>query len=457
MYSNQDPDPSASHKVKLDRTYKSEADEAMEVGPEGRVRAYKYGKQRIPVSNMDASVLNYSPEKGVRLLGFLPSASLGPHLFLKETSIVLADPGSPPDIAALSSLVRAMDRRGSVAVVRAVWRKGANVQVGALTPIVGDPEAKTPDALAFNVLPFREDARMFTFPSFDDAGEDTVTLEQYDAANALILASDLMPEGEEEMLRPEDTVNPSIHAARELLHHRCVDPGAPVPLEHTAMDDAVLQPPPELAEAAREEREAVKRVFEMVSLVKERGREGRGRPSSVGGKDFVAPDLKALEGGEGEAFDLDAALSKVVTSVGTTTPVDDFRALVEGGKDREAVRQAEEELQAAVFSLIETGVGAMYTKASGCMECLRAHCTGNGAAEPYNGLLRQLGAACRGGQHAEFWQPLEGRGLGLITSEEAKGSGVSGDDAREFWRAQEAAPSQAAAADVGDEDFEDFE
>lgn len=57
------------------------------------------------------------------------------HYYLKDVNVLIAEPGKPRARIAVSALARAMKELKKVAILRCVWRQGAqNVVVGCLTP-----------------------------------------------------------------------------------------------------------------------------------------------------------------------------------------------------------------------------------------------------------------------------------------------------------------------------------
>lgn len=65
------------------------------------------------------------------------------------------------------------------------------------------------DAFYFNVVPFSDDMREFTFNNFKSVPESLQPNEaQQEAADNFVRMLDLAPDGGEELLQPEHTVNP---------------------------------------------------------------------------------------------------------------------------------------------------------------------------------------------------------------------------------------------------------
>lgn len=70
-YSGQAPasDPHATREVKIDTEYKSSENPDVSIPPEQRAKAYKYGKNYIPISGAMEDAFKFKPTKGVKLMG----------------------------------------------------------------------------------------------------------------------------------------------------------------------------------------------------------------------------------------------------------------------------------------------------------------------------------------------------------------------------------------------------
>jgi hypothetical protein len=110
------------------------------------------------------------------LLCFAPAARIPRHYFLSSVDVVVPEPGSKSAGVGIASLAHALQRTQNVAVVRYVKRKNAAPILAVLTPCIANgfpdsnllgEDAPTFACLLLNQLPFAEDLRLFTFPSFD--------------------------------------------------------------------------------------------------------------------------------------------------------------------------------------------------------------------------------------------------------------------------------------------------
>mmetsp|Transcript_29073 Transcript_29073/g.81935 ORF Transcript_29073/g.81935 Transcript_29073/m.81935 type:complete len:577 (+) Transcript_29073:334-2064(+) len=244
-------DPQASHEVKMETVYKDPSDHTREVPAQERVRAYPYGRQMVPVDATTEGYLKFHAEKGFRIIGFVPRQEVPRHHFMQDTSVVTPEASSVKAALAMASLVKAMVRLDQVAIARAVWRNNAtSVVLGVLSPHPGN--LLHADCLLFNVLPFLEDARMITCPTFDDDKVRPQT-EQFKAAEAMIQSMNL-DESTGTFPSTDTIANPTIAYFNQVLAGALcgVDPqGAEALLE------TMLQPPkhfsicPKLQEAGK--------------------------------------------------------------------------------------------------------------------------------------------------------------------------------------------------------------
>lgn len=72
-YSDQAPtsDPYATREVKVDTEYKSTENPDVSIPPEQRTKAYKYGKNYVPIGGAIEDAFKFKPAKGVKLMGIV--------------------------------------------------------------------------------------------------------------------------------------------------------------------------------------------------------------------------------------------------------------------------------------------------------------------------------------------------------------------------------------------------
>lgn len=69
-------DPHATREVKMDTEYKSLDNPDLSIPPEQRTKAYRYGKNFIPISGAMEDAYKLKTEKGLKLIGFIPASDM---------------------------------------------------------------------------------------------------------------------------------------------------------------------------------------------------------------------------------------------------------------------------------------------------------------------------------------------------------------------------------------------
>jgi ATP-dependent DNA helicase 2 subunit 2 len=77
-YSDQAPaaDPHATREVKIDTEYKSLENPDVSIPPEQRTKAFKYGKNYIPISSDILNALKFETAKGIKVIGMVKSSKI---------------------------------------------------------------------------------------------------------------------------------------------------------------------------------------------------------------------------------------------------------------------------------------------------------------------------------------------------------------------------------------------
>lgn len=99
---------------------------------EDLVRGYKYGSSYVP--SPDGNFPKLDTQKGIELCGFIRGGEYKHDWAMGEVSYVWADPGSPAQQVAFSSIVQAMYEHDLYAIGRWATKDGADVKIGVLKP-----------------------------------------------------------------------------------------------------------------------------------------------------------------------------------------------------------------------------------------------------------------------------------------------------------------------------------
>ncbi|KAF9457458.1 SPOC like C-terminal domain-containing protein [Collybia nuda] len=270
----------------LDEAEKEEKQKVKEeqfekVEKEQLVRGFKYGTTYAPCP--DGQFPRLQTKKGIDICGFFPTKNFRRELSLGEVQYVWADPSSPPQQVALSSIIQAMYEKGVMAIARWVTKDGMDPKMGVLSPVLFDEV----DCLLWVQMPFADDIRKYTFASLDNLvsrkGEVITehaylpTQEQLDAMENFVDAMDLMEAGDkdEECNRATwyDTLlsyNPAVHRTKQALFHCAVVSDVstnPLPPPHPELLK-YLEPPRRVIKRARDATEECKSTMKIRQVPK---------------------------------------------------------------------------------------------------------------------------------------------------------------------------------------------
>ncbi|KAF5356130.1 hypothetical protein D9756_004280 [Leucocoprinus leucothites] len=213
-----------------DDTEEKKEESLEKVEKEELVRGFKYGATYVPCP--EGQFPRLQTKKGIDILGFFPSKNLRREYLMGEVQFIWADPSSPQQQVALSSIVQAMYEKGSVAIARWVSKDGMDAKLGVLYPEVFDKV----ECLLWAQMPFADDLRRYTFASLvkliSKSGEEItkhpyIPIESQQAAmDNFVDSMDLMAAGEKDeegnrmpWFNPADSYNPSIHRIKQAMFH----------------------------------------------------------------------------------------------------------------------------------------------------------------------------------------------------------------------------------------------
>ncbi|CAE7372902.1 ku80, partial [Symbiodinium natans] len=453
-------------KVIMDRTYYATDDkEGEEVKKEDRVKGYKYGQNIVPMSEYDEAALSYSCERTLTTLGFAAASSITPESSMHTVDTVAADKGDAWAHYAFESLVEAMLAEQRVLIARYVYRKDSQPHMVALIPKKGVGSASH---MVLQFLPFEEDVRPWTCASLPESTSDQR------AAMAKIVDGLTLCSKDAEMLRPEETSNPSLTRFYDFLASRAVKPGTPLPPASAELGETILAPPAAaLAQLDKvfpeNDRGQLKTLFGLEKVEKAVGKGGAKRfwreaiaeksknsAAFLGEVDTKKIKVDAFTGvKKSEKKDEEEDRANRVKAedsqdqgpggmavavgppprvhIGSVHPERDFeRWLGErrtGGVD--VVGPAIEQMCDVILRFAEEGE-EFHGKALSCMATLRRGCVREGEAASYNEFARKirLRMTKRLGQ---LWERVvKDGGLGLITDAEVVTSTVTAADAKAF-------------------------
>lgn len=224
--------PDATHRAELDVAFKNVNDLDGELVPvERHIRAYRYGKQHVPVDADTESRLSMRFDKGMQVIGSVAVDEVPIWLSAGEPSVVTPQAstkttGLTPqrvkaDAKAMSAIAQALERGKLALLVRGAWSDSANaVHIGALTPRI----TEAGDFLLYTPLPFKEDYNEYSLPppppSSRIVADDARVAEAVDFVRAHSI--------DDARAMPWEALNPSLREYRDAFDARAV--GAPLEL-----------------------------------------------------------------------------------------------------------------------------------------------------------------------------------------------------------------------------------
>uniref|UniRef100_A0A8B9KWX2 X-ray repair complementing defective repair in Chinese hamster cells 5 n=1 Tax=Astyanax mexicanus TaxID=7994 RepID=A0A8B9KWX2_ASTMX len=212
--------------VKRETVYCLNDDNETEVQKDDTIQGFRYGSDIVPFSKVDQDQMKYKSDgKSFAVLGFINR-----HHFMGSQVIKVFAPREDEHAAvALSALIRALDSLNMVAIVRYAYDRRSNPQVGAAFPIIKEKY----ECLMYVQLPYMEDLRQFTFPSLENNKKFAPSGSQLSAVDALIDSMMLVEKHEDgekyDTFKINNIPNPQFQRLFQCLHHRCVNPGTPLP------------------------------------------------------------------------------------------------------------------------------------------------------------------------------------------------------------------------------------
>ncbi|OJT04950.1 ATP-dependent DNA helicase II subunit 2 [Trametes pubescens] len=253
----------------------------IKVQKEELVRGYKYGASFAPAP--EEGFPKFPVRAGMDICGFFPQERFRREMAMGEVYYVWADPASPMQQVALSSIVHAMNETQVVAITRWVKTEKGEPKMGVLWPTVFEEI----DCFLWVQMPFADDIRNFTFASLENLvtkkGEVVKehpylpTNEQMDTMEKFVDAMDLMDAGEKDedgnRLPWFDTTlsyNPAIHRMKQAQFHAAIVKDLnthPLPPPHEELLK-YFEPPRRVLKRAREAIEECKSTFNVREVPK---------------------------------------------------------------------------------------------------------------------------------------------------------------------------------------------
>uniref|UniRef100_A0A0G4IFM2 VWFA domain-containing protein n=1 Tax=Chromera velia CCMP2878 TaxID=1169474 RepID=A0A0G4IFM2_9ALVE len=486
--------------VRMIRTkYRADDPDGGEVAAEDQAKAFKYGRQLVPVSDADEKMLSAgSFDRCLQTLVAVPASEIPIQIFSGKADCVAAEPANEKAAVAMDSLVRSLQETDRVLIARFVWRANAAPKAVALLPRITSGKA----VLMMLPLPFAEDFRSLSFPPLPQPTDAQIA-----ATDALVSTMSLNggPGEGGPRLDPKSCFNPVIQRFNQAIVARAMDPSAPLP-DLDPKIEANLKPERDIAEKAQPAFAAVKAAFTITETEASKRKGARGgkrswreaaleKAKEIGkvlkseDVDMIPVDSSSSAGGqmngasgrgnvrvkeeEGERERVNGAAAASASSasngrggansgsavVGTANPVKDFQAMLEV-ENHDLVKSAIEQMSGVIIRLLDESLGdRLHAKALSCLDALRGGCKSEFEALRFNEILRSLKEKCTGGGDAlkGFWQSVKARGLTLLSKNDTSRSDVEPEEAARFFEEAQVSAEVGGGAGGAAEEAEEEE
>ncbi|XP_072541137.1 X-ray repair cross-complementing protein 5 [Salminus brasiliensis] len=436
--------------VKRETVYCLNDDNETEVQKDDTIQGFRYGSDIVPFSKVDQDQMKYKSDgKSFAVLGFAKQEPINRHHFM-GTQVIKVFPAKEDEHAAvaLSALIRALDSLNMVAIVRYAYDRRSNPQVGAAFPCIKEKY----ECLMYVQLPYMEDLRQFAFPSLENNKKFAPSEAQLSAVDALIDSMMLVEEGDdgenEDIFKVNHIPNPQFQRLFQCLHHRCVNPGAPLPPIDPWLK-RILDRPQAVSARCQAPLQEMKKCFPLKEVV--RKKEQKTSVDVFGSGE--EPNAKKLKMDEDDKFNLAEISEGNITSVGSVNPAKDFRVLIQ--QKTIPFDQACEQLTHRMEQLLGNRSTDYYMKTITCIQAFREQSVKASNAELFNSYMQSLKRSVPDRNLQDFWDLLVQDALTLINKDEVESSTVSKQEAEQFLMSEEkeeeaAAPSQDDGGDVDD-------
>uniref|UniRef100_A0A8C4PN97 X-ray repair cross-complementing protein 5 n=1 Tax=Equus asinus asinus TaxID=83772 RepID=A0A8C4PN97_EQUAS len=427
--------------VQKETVYCLNDDDETEVPKEETIQGYRYGSDIIPFSKVDEEQMKYKSEgKCFSVLGFCRSSQVHRRYFMGNQVLkVFAARDDKAAAVALSSLIHALDELDMVAVVRYVYDRRANPQVGVAFPCIKD----TYECLVYVQLPFMEDLRQYKLSPLKNNKKCTPTEAQLSAVGALIDSMSLVKKDEEENtiedLFPTTKIpNPEFQRLFQCLLHKALHPQEPLPpIQQHILN--MLDPPTEVTTKCQVPLSKIKTLFPLTEAIKKK--------DQVTAQDIFSDNHE--EGPTSKKFkteEAEVSLSLAegrITSVGSVNPAENFCVLVR--QKNASFEEASHQLIKHIEQFLDTNETPYFMKSMDCIKVFREEAIESSEEQRFNSFLRALRERVEAKQLHHFWEIVIQDGITLITQDEASGSSVTAEEAKKFLAPRENPKEDAAA------------
>ncbi|XP_060049928.1 X-ray repair cross-complementing protein 5 [Erinaceus europaeus] len=422
--------------IKKETVYCLNDDDETEVPKEDTIQGFRYGSDIIPFSKVDEEQMKYKSEgKCFSVLGFCKASQVHRKYFMGNQVLkVFAAKDDEAAAVALSSLIHALDQLDMVAIIRYLYDKRSNPQVGVTFPYIKD----TYECLVYVQLPFMEDLRQYTFSSLKNNKKFTPTEAQLNAVDALIDSMNLVKCNKEEDtiedLFPTTKIpNPQFQRLFQCLLHRALRPREPLPpIQQHLLE--MLDPPTEVTAKCQVPLSKIKTLFPLTEAIKKK--------DLLTAQDVFqdnreeGPACKEYKMEEGETHFLLSSLAEgSITKVGSVNPVENFRVLLR--QKNASFEEVSFQLVNHIEQFLDTNETPYFMKSMDCIKAFREEAIKFSEEHRFNSFLKALQEKVEVKKLNHFWEIVVQDQITLISKDEASGSTVTAEEAKKFLAPKE--------------------
>uniref|UniRef100_A0A4W3K317 X-ray repair cross-complementing protein 5 n=1 Tax=Callorhinchus milii TaxID=7868 RepID=A0A4W3K317_CALMI len=246
--------------VRKEVVYCLNDDDETEILKDETIQGFRYGSDIIPFSRIDQDQMKYKTDgKCFSVLGFTKSSQVLRHYNIGRQTLKVLPPKDDEHAAvALSALIQALEEMDMVAIVRYVYDRRSNPQVGVAFPLIKEEY----QCLVYIQLPFMEDLRQFTFASLSHK-RWAASEEQLAAVDSLIDSMGLVQEDGEktqDLFKVSKIPNPHYQRLFQCLQYKAFHPDQPLPPIEAQLT-AMLERPQEVSVSCQPALQHLKSLF----------------------------------------------------------------------------------------------------------------------------------------------------------------------------------------------------
>ncbi|CAM4754730.1 unnamed protein product [Rotaria magnacalcarata] len=445
--------------IKVDRGRYTKDEEDREIEKEELTDGFRYGTTFVPINKETLDDMKYHSEKCFSIIGFSDANMMRRSLYLGDTVYeVVAEPAYEEEGQVFAGIVQAMYDTNTVAIVRKCFSERSSPELGFLRPHI----AHNHMCMYYVKLPFAEDLRGFDFDNLDVIKRNQPSDEQLKTIDKLITTMDLThADRGEEAFQPEIVFNPYIQRMFQCIARRAVTPEEPLSLSNTIeeMNNTLIQ---SIVSKSKRTLDTVHEDF--VLRETERRQKITTGDQLFGNDDHLTKKLRLEENENIEepttdstSFEAQSAAKKkaAISTIGTITPVEDFKTLIEQGSP--SFTDVCKQMSTIILELINNSRGdALFEKALQCIQSLREICIQKLEPKLFNDfqiVIKRQAANIDG--RKDFWTKIVDEKISLITSDECIESNVIPIEAKKFLEEETANEMLNNALGTNEEDGDD--